>query len=174
MRFRGIEVSDLPDTLAAGDLFGAVAMPGFAALADAHPDGLMVLDAAGVVIAYNQAAASIHDLARDQAVGASIAELAERSALAFGELAEALQNDRRADLFATSSGGRGILVSVRPVRDRRRDTLLTLVVVPVLSSYLARGVGRGQWLDAAAAPPAAAPVPATTASPATFVTRVEA
>ena len=82
MRFRGIEVSDLPDTLAGGDLFGAVAMPGFAALADAHPDGLMVLDAAGVVIAYNQAAASIHDLARDQAVGASIAELRREGMLA--------------------------------------------------------------------------------------------
>ncbi|MDA0219874.1 MAG: sigma 54-interacting transcriptional regulator [Proteobacteria bacterium] len=158
MRFRGIEVSDLPDTLAAGDLFGAVAMPGFAALADAHPDGLMVLDAAGVVIAYNQAAASIHDLARDQAVGASIAELAERSALAFGELAEALQNDRRADLFATSSGGRGILVSVRPVRDRRRDTLLTLVVLRDLEviDHQRDGARRGErfrFRDGAAGAP---------------------
>ena len=129
MRFRGIEVGHLPDALATGDLLGVLAMPGFAALADAHPDGLMVLDATGLVIAFNQAAASIHDLPRERAMGATVDELAERSALAFGELAEALRADRRADLFAASSGGRSVLVSVRPVRDRRRETMLTLVVL---------------------------------------------
>ena len=129
MRFRGIEVGHLPDTLATGDLLGVLAMPGFAALADAHPDGMMVLDATGIVIGFNQAAASIHDLPRERALGATIDELAERSALAFDDLAEALHADRRADLFAASSGGRSVLVSVRPVRDRRRETMLTLVVL---------------------------------------------
>ena len=77
MRFRGFEVGHLPDAVGAADLLAALAMPGFGTVADALPDGLMALDATGLVTLANKAAQSIHDLTRERLLGATVAELAE-------------------------------------------------------------------------------------------------
>ncbi len=91
--------------------------------------GLVVLDASGVMVLYNHAAQSIHDVTRDRAPSARLDELAVDSPLDCKELAEAAQKNRRCDVFANTADGRSILVSVRPVRDRRHETMLTLLVM---------------------------------------------
>jgi PAS domain S-box-containing protein len=129
MRFRALDIGHAPDGVAPGDLLAALAEPATVALADALPDGLIALDTAGVVVLANRAAESIHGLKRDELLGSTLAELAEASALDCVELADAFHNNRRDDLYATTSDGRAILISLRPVRDRRRDTVFTQVVM---------------------------------------------
>ena len=99
------------------------------AVADALPDGLLALDGAGVVVLANRAAESIHGLKRADILGSTMAELAETSSLDCAELADAFHNNRRDDLYASTADGRAMLISVRPVRDRRRDTVFTQIVM---------------------------------------------
>jgi len=129
MRFRGFDIGHENDSVPASDILGALGSAGLGAISNAVPDGLMAVDASGVVVLYNLAAESIHDLPRDRAMGARFEELAEDSALDCKELVETFRRNRRADLFARTAAGRSVLVSVRPVRDRRRDTMLTMVVM---------------------------------------------
>ena len=129
MRFRALDIAHEPDDVAPGDLLAALAEPATLALADAMPDGLIALDGTGVVVLANRAAESIHGLKRDDLVGSTMAELAETSALDCSELADVFHNNRRDDLYATTTDGRAILIAVRPVRDRRRDTVFTQIVM---------------------------------------------
>jgi PAS domain S-box-containing protein len=129
MRFRGFDVSHHDDSVPAADVLASMGSAGLGAIAEALPDGLVAFDASGVVVLYNQAAESIHDVARDRALDARLEELVEDSSLDCAELSEAVLQNRRSDLFARTSDGRSILVSVRPVRDRRREAMLTLVVL---------------------------------------------
>ena len=129
MRFRALEIGHAPDSVAPGDLLAALAEPATIAVADAMPDGLIALDSAGVVVLANRAAESIHGLKRADLLGSTMAELAETSALDCAELADAFHNNRRADIYATTADGRAMLISVRPVRDRRRDTVFTQIVL---------------------------------------------
>jgi len=129
MRFRGFDVSHHDDSVPAADVLASMGSAGLGAIAEALPDGLVAFDASGVVVLYNQAAESIHDVARDRALDARLEELVEDSSLDCAELSEAVLAKRRSDLFARTSDGRSILVSVRPVRDRRREAMLTLVVL---------------------------------------------
>jgi PAS domain S-box-containing protein len=99
------------------------------AVADAMPDGLIALDTGGVVVLANRAAESIHGLKRADLLGSTMAELAETSTLDCAELADAFHNNARDDLYATTADGRAMLISVRPVRDRRRDTIFTQIVM---------------------------------------------
>jgi len=128
MRFRALDIGHEPDDVAPGDLLAALAEPATVALADAMPDGLIALDGAGVVVLANRAAESIHGMKRADLLGSTMAELAETSALDCAELADTFHNNRRGDLYATTTDGRAMLISVRPFRDRRRDTVFTQIV----------------------------------------------
>jgi PAS domain S-box-containing protein len=129
MRFRALDIGHGPDAVAPGDLLAALADPAMVAVVDAMPDGLIALDSAGVVVLANRAAENIHGLKRDDLLGNTMAELAETSSLDCTELADTFHNNRRDDLYATTADGRAMLISVRPVRDRRRDTVFTQVVM---------------------------------------------
>ena len=129
MRFRALEIGHTPDGAPPAELLAALAEPAVGAIADAMPDALMAVDGAGIVVLANRAAESVHGLKRADLMGSSLAELAETSALDCTELVDTFHNNTRADLYATTADGRAMLISVRPVRDRRRDTVFTLFVM---------------------------------------------
>lgn len=129
MRFRALDIGYMPDGAAPADLLAALSDAAMIAVMDAMPDGLLAIDSAGVVVLANRAAESVHGLKRTELVGITIAELAETSALDCAELADAFHNNTRADVYARTADGRAILISARPVRDRRRDTVFTLFVM---------------------------------------------
>lgn len=129
MRFRAFDIGHTPDGTPPAELLAALGETAVGAIADSMPDALMAVDSAGVVVLANRAAESIHGLKRADLMGSSLAELAEASALDCTELVDTFHNNTRADLYATTADGRAMLISVRPVRDRRRDTVFTLFVM---------------------------------------------
>lgn len=116
--------------------FGAASRSGagLAELAEALPDGLILVDPEGRVELANAAALALNGVAANRVVGQPLGSLAEASPFDWAAALEAFHNRRRGDLIGRTAEGARCLISIRFLRDPRQRTVGTLFVQRDLAS----------------------------------------
>ncbi len=126
MSFSGLDL-ERPD----GKLSGRT---GLAELAEALPDGLILVDGEGQIVLANAAARELNALDGRQIVGELLDHLVEVSPFGWQQAAEAFKKRLRCDLVSETAEGVRCLISMRFLRDSERHTVATLFVQRDLAS----------------------------------------
>jgi PAS domain S-box-containing protein len=127
MRFSQIDMGAGEDESAAG-LRSALGLPEVRLLLNRLPDGIVLIDRDGTILALNGAAASINGVQAAEMIGRRLAELKERSAIDWTEIADSFFARRKGEFFGQTEDGRGVLTSIRQFRNESGDVELSMVV----------------------------------------------
>jgi PAS domain S-box-containing protein len=127
MRFSQIKMGAGEDESAAG-LRSALGLPEVRLLLNRLPDGIILIDRDGTILALNGAAASINGVQAVDMIGRPLAELKERSAIDWVEIADSFFARRKGEFFGQTEDGRGVLSSIRQFRNDSGDVDLSMVV----------------------------------------------
>ena len=104
------------------------------ALGDLIPDGLIIVDHAGIVRYMNAAAESINERSRVMIVGRPLSDLVRQTRLDLISLMDAFASGSRTNKLITDAGGRNYVMSTRCLRQWDGETNCFLVVLRNLDS----------------------------------------
>jgi PAS domain S-box-containing protein len=127
MRFSQIDMGAGEERLAAG-LRSLLGMAEIRLLLNRLPDGIVLIERDGTILALNIAAASINGVPAAEMMGRPMAELKRRSAIDWTEIADSFFARRKGEFFGQTEDGRGILSSIRQFRNDEGDVELSMVV----------------------------------------------
>ncbi len=101
---------------------------GLRELAEALPDGLILVDGEGRIELANSIALTLNGLTGKRILGQSLETLAEESPFDWARAVEAFRNRLRGDLISQTAEGARCLISMRFLRDSKQRTVATLFV----------------------------------------------
>jgi transcriptional regulator with PAS, ATPase and Fis domain len=127
MRFSQIDMGAGEERLAAG-LRSILEMAEIRLLLNRLPDGVVLIGRDGTILALNVAAASINAVAAAEMVGRPMADLTQRSAVDWTEIADSFFARRKGEFVGQTEDGRGILSSIRQFRNDEGEIELAMVV----------------------------------------------
>lgn len=107
---------------------------GLAELAEALPDGLILVDGNEQILLANAAARDLNAFGEEPISGQTLSQLADKSPFDWQQAIDAFQKRRRCDLVSDSAEGARCLISMRFLRDSERRTVATLFVQRDLAS----------------------------------------
>jgi PAS domain S-box-containing protein len=87
-----------------------------AAVFEALPDGIILLDSGGRVLMLNAAAAEMIGMARETALGQGFAALVERSGADLTEMLELIEGGRKAETIVRAGDERSLMAALRQVK----------------------------------------------------------
>ncbi len=134
MQFKAIEMET---ELAAGveEISRILATPGFALIMDRMTDGILVIDANGIVCAMNNTALHMNDVKGVDVIGGSLDDLVASSTFEWGDHLQQSAAQRRREFIGLSGDGRSVLVSVRYHRDSTGRVEFTLIFMRDLQVF---------------------------------------
>lgn len=127
MRFSQIDMGAGEDETAAG-LRSALGLPEVRLLLNRLPDGIVLIDRDGTILALNGAAAAINGVQAAEMNGRPLADLRERSPIDWTEIIDSFFARRKGEFFGQTEDGRGILTSIRQFRNESGDVEFSMVV----------------------------------------------
>ncbi len=112
----------------------ALGTAGLKELAEALPDGLVLVDAEGRMELANSVALTLNGVSAKQIMNQPLDLLATESPFDWGQAVESFRKRQRCDVVSQSAEGARCLISMRFLRDPDRRTLATLFVQRDLAS----------------------------------------
>lgn len=146
MQFSQFKMGEAED-LQLEALRAALRCPGVRLLIDRLPDGLVLVDRDGAILAMNGAAASSNGVVAGEIIGRSLGALTERSLLDWTDAADCYHAGRSGEFLVQGENGRSVLTSIRQFRDGAGEIEMTLIVqrdLLVLDHARRSAVGAGR------------------------------
>jgi len=112
--------------------------PKLKVIADALPDGLIVVDQRGLVGLINSAAEAINQVNRASQLGRPFSLIARDSALDYGPVVAAYQDGTKISRVVKAADGREFLLTARPLRNKDGDVVFYVIVQRNLESIRRR------------------------------------
>ncbi|GIK97287.1 MAG: diguanylate cyclase [Alphaproteobacteria bacterium] len=112
--------------------------PKLRVIADALPDGLVIVDQRGLVGLINSAAEAINQVNRTSQIGQPLSLFTRDSALDSGTLVSAYQERAKVSRVVKAADGREFLLTTRPLRNKEGDVVFYVIVQRNLDSIRRR------------------------------------
>ncbi|MBT6826660.1 MAG: sigma 54-interacting transcriptional regulator [Rhodospirillales bacterium] len=133
MQFKTVESNDALPRM--DDILQSLDAPEFGSVMDRMIDGVIILDADGLVRTLNSTAIHLNGLENASVIGRSYDDLLAESTLDWSESLDEVTAQRKREFIALSDSGRSILVSVRYLRDTVGDATLTIMFLRDLQVF---------------------------------------
>ena len=127
MRFSQIDMGPGEDVFAA-DLRNLLGTPEVSLLLNRLPDGVILIDHDGTIVALNSAAAAINGVPSAELVGQPLGRLTERSLIDWTPIADSFFARRKGEFLGETESGRSMLSSIRQFWGENGVVELTMVV----------------------------------------------
>ena len=133
MQFKPVEVGAGSPTIE--ETSRILATPEFALIMDRMTDGILVIDANGMVRAMNSTALHMNDVSSIDVIGGSLDDLVTSSSFEWGDHLKQSAAQRRREFIGLTGDGRSILVSIRYHRDSTGRVEFSLIFMRDLQVF---------------------------------------
>ncbi len=133
MKFKAIEMGATSPS--ATDPWTVLDDPGLSLIMDRMIDGIIIVDAKGIVSAINSAAADITNIKPDEIIGAPMSTLTANSTLDWQGNDLVSGTGKKREFITVTEDGRSILLALRTLRDTSGEPVLKLIFLRDLQVF---------------------------------------